>query len=605
MKKAFLLFLMGLLISVTGFGDDNGAAGSINSRIRRIAEQGNIVHPEEIIPNLYAGSIDYKYPEPEQDVDVYLYNNMDMQGEWEGVLQIGLQSKSQSFDDIPPLNMVLLVDTSASMATQIPHLKDSIALFMEKVRPVDSLSLVGFNDTASVLFPASVMDSPEKRQAFVHAVGSIHSQGDTNIEDGLKSAYDQALVNLKQDAVNAVILVSDGTDLSARRKEEGARSGDIRVSLSWKNHNDLDLHVITPSGERIYYNQKKDSTGGELDVDMNINGETTEPIENIFWQESVAPPVGTYRVLVQNFKFHGDGQTPTPFMVELKNGRSIQSFESQVNGMGNSSAVEVCSFQYSGDEQAQTFQIIESYQEQSISISTLGIGDDFDAELMRTLAEEAQGSARFLTNSEVLMDIFGSDVEFERLAVPLARNLTVELAFLSGVEILEADGATIVEDRLFYDVPILNAGDYRTFLTRYRLPSFDTDTPQTVELASLTMKAGEETIQQKTFAISLAQASHADPTAAYSSALLRFAENLKQIGEIYYQDKDQAAALQKTRESAAEIDAADQHELFADESFILARYVDILTRKTETTAPPPPRKSIMSTDVGKTSWRFK
>jgi Ca-activated chloride channel family protein len=600
MKKAVLLFLMGLLISVTGFGDDNGAAGSINSRIKRIAEQGNIVYPEEIIPNLYVGSIDYKYPEPEQDVGVYLYNNMDTKRE--GVLQIGLQSKSQSFDDIPPLNMVLLVDTSTSMATQIPRLKDSMMLFMEKVRPVDALSLVGFNDTATVLFPSSAMDSPEKKQAFVDAVGGIHPQGGTNIEAGIEAAYDQALVNLQQDAVNAVILVSDGTDLSARRREEGARSGDIRVSLSWKNRNDLDLYVITPDGERIYYGNTHDSTGGELDVDMNVSGESTEPIENIFWQESAAT-VGTYRVIVQNFNFHGDGQNPTPFMVELKNGKSQQSFESQVNGVGNSSDVEVCSFQYSEDVQAQTFQIIESYKEKNISISTLGIGDDFDAELMRTLAEEAQGSARFLANSEILMDIFGSDVEFERLAIPLSRNLTVELEFLSGVEILEADGAAVVEDRLFYDVPILNTGDYRTFLTRYRLPAFDADPPQTVELASLTMKAGEETIQKKTFVIALAEASPKDPTVAYSSALLRFAENLKQIGEIYYQDKDQAAALQKTLESAAEIDAAENHELFADESFILARYVDILTPKTETNDPPP-RKSIMSNGVGKTSWRF-
>jgi Ca-activated chloride channel family protein len=600
MEKAVLLFLMGLLISVTVFGDDNDAAGSINSRIKRIAEQGNIVHPEEIIPNLYVGSIDYKYPEPEQDVGVYLYNNMDTKRE--GILQIGLQSKSQSFDDIPPLNMVLLVDTSTSMATKTPRLKDSMTLFMEKVRPVDSLSLVGFNDTATVLFPSSAMDSPEKRQAFVNAVGDIQPQGGTNIEAGIEAAYDQALVNLKPDAVNAVILVSDGTDLSARRKEEGARSGDIRVSLSWKNRNDLDLHVITPSGERIYYGNTQDSTGGELDVDMNVSGESIVPIENIFWQESAAP-VGTYHVLVQNFNFHGDGQNPTPFMVELKNGKSQQSFESQVNGVGDSSAVEVCSFQYSEDAQAQTFQIIDSYKEQNISISTLGIGDDFDAELMRALAEEAQGSARFLANSEILMDIFGSDVEFERLAVPLARNLTMELEFLPGVEILEADGAAVVEDRLFYDVPILNAGDYRTFLTRYRLPAFGRRPPQTVELASLTMKAGEETIQKKTFVISLAEATPKDPTVAYSSALLRFAENLKQIGEIYYQDKDQAAALQKTLESAAEIDAAEHYELFADESFILARYVDILTPKTETNDPPP-RKSIMSTGVGKTSWRF-
>lgn len=593
-----------MLIAV--FGNDRGAVSSINSRIRRIAEQGNIVRPEEIIPDLYAGSIDYKYPEPEQNIGVYLHNSADtMKSGQEGVLQIGLKSKSQSFDGIPAFNMVILVDTSVSMTAQIPQFKESMALLVKKVRPIDSLSLVGFNDTASVLFPADFMDAPEKKQLFINAAGDIHPQGGTNIEEGLNAALEQALVNLKHDVVNIVILISDGTDLSARLNEEGARSGDIRVSLSWKNRNDLDLHVITPGGEHIYYGSKKDSTGGELDVDMNVSGETTDPIENIFWQEARAP-IGTYRAFVQNFNFHGERQDPTLFKVELKNGKSIQHFEGQTNGAGNMSSVEVCSFEYSGDDQAQTFQIVAHYKEKNVSISTLGIGNDFNAELMRVLAEEAYGASRFLPNSEVMIDIFGSDVEFERLAIPAARNLTMELEFLSGIEVFESTGATIAENRLSYEASVLNTGDYRTFLTRYRLPAFAEDSPRTVKLVTLTVKADGETVQEKTLDITLAETSREDPLVLYSSGMLRFAENLKKIGEIYHQDKDPSAALQKTQESAAEIDAVKRKlnnpSAFVDESFILARYVSILNGKIDDSLSP--KKSIMSTDRGTMSRRF-
>lgn len=33
----------------------------------------------------------------------------------------------------------------------------------------------------------------------------------------------------------------------------GAKSGDVQVSLIWHNVNDLDLHVVTPSGEHIFF----------------------------------------------------------------------------------------------------------------------------------------------------------------------------------------------------------------------------------------------------------------------------------------------------------------------------------------------------------------
>ncbi len=77
----------------------------------------------------------------------------------------------------------------------------------------------------------------------------------------------------------------------------GVGSGDIQVSLSWDTLTDVDLHVFTPASEHIYYGNRSDSTGGQLDLDSNpscsfdnVNN------ENIFWGEGRAP-VGEYRVV--------------------------------------------------------------------------------------------------------------------------------------------------------------------------------------------------------------------------------------------------------------------------------------------------------------------
>ena len=105
---------------------------------------------------------------------------------------------------------------------------------------------------------------------------------------------------------------------------------DIRASLLWNNRNDLDLHVQTPGGEHIYFGSKRATCGGELDVDRNVNGETTKPVENTRWARGTARP-GRYRVWVRNYAFHEPKREPTPFKVELEVNGRIEHFEATIS----------------------------------------------------------------------------------------------------------------------------------------------------------------------------------------------------------------------------------------------------------------------------------
>ena len=119
-------------------------------------------------------------------------------------------------------------------------------------------------------------------------------------------------------------------ELTRRLQREGAKTGDVQLSLLWNNYNDLDIHCIDPSGEEIYYSHKQAQSGGELDVDMNAGGpRSNEPVENIYWPGGGAPK-GKYRVFVNHYANHGNAD-PTAFTVGvLVEGRS-QEFSGSIS----------------------------------------------------------------------------------------------------------------------------------------------------------------------------------------------------------------------------------------------------------------------------------
>jgi hypothetical protein len=96
----------------------------------------------------------------------------------------------------------------------------------------------------------------------------------------------------------------DVTDAIKERvkKAGGNVEGDVRISLSWHNSDDLDLSVNRSGHGEISYSQKS-ALGGHLDVDMNAYGPKDDhnPVENIFWTRKSDIKPGTYNIVVNQF----------------------------------------------------------------------------------------------------------------------------------------------------------------------------------------------------------------------------------------------------------------------------------------------------------------
>jgi hypothetical protein len=62
------------------------------------------------------------------------------------------------------------------------------------------------------------------------------------------------------------------------------KGGDVQVSISWDTVDDIDLHVVAPDGEEVYYGHRAAThSSGALDLDSNVGCNPGPQNENIYW----------------------------------------------------------------------------------------------------------------------------------------------------------------------------------------------------------------------------------------------------------------------------------------------------------------------------------
>jgi hypothetical protein len=115
-----------------------------------------------------------------------------------------------------------------------------------------------------------------------------------------------------------------------RARREGARSGRVQIILAWDDRNDLDLVMICPNGERLFFDHRQ-ACGAVLDVDRNAGNSALSPtpVENIVFAAEPAP--GRYRIIVWHFQNNPPAPASSPYRVTVKReGRPDQVFTGRV-----------------------------------------------------------------------------------------------------------------------------------------------------------------------------------------------------------------------------------------------------------------------------------
>lgn len=183
------------------------------------------------------------------------------------LIRIGLKGKTIPRDELPPSNIVLLVDVSGSMSSpdKLELLKEGFRLLIGEFTEKDNVAIVTYAGSAGVVLQPTPGDHKEN---IIEAINSLGSGGSTAGAQGIITAYELALNNFIEGGNNRVIIGTDG-DFNV-----GPSSQDELVDLIEKNR-DFGIFLTVLGVGRGNLND------GMLEQIANNGNGTYEYIDNI------------------------------------------------------------------------------------------------------------------------------------------------------------------------------------------------------------------------------------------------------------------------------------------------------------------------------------
>lgn len=233
------------------------------SNVRRFLTQNqkpvkDAVRIEELI-----NYFDYDYPQPTNGnpFSVTIEGDKCPWNEKHNLVLVGLKGENLNDKQIPPSNLVFLLDVSGSMdePNKLPLVKKSFKYLVENLRPVDRIAIVVYAGAAGVVLEST---SGDKKETIISSIDRLQAGGSTAGGEGINLAYAIAKKNLIKGGNNRVILATDGdfnigasSDAEMVRLIEEKRKDGIFLSIlgvGMGNYKDSKMEKIADAGNGNY-----------------------------------------------------------------------------------------------------------------------------------------------------------------------------------------------------------------------------------------------------------------------------------------------------------------------------------------------------------------
>ncbi|MEM1241495.1 MAG: VWA domain-containing protein [Cyanobacteria bacterium P01_H01_bin.26] len=107
--------------------------------------------------------------------------------------------------------VVVVVDTSGSMeGSKLPAVQNTLQTYVNALGPKDQVALIDFD--SDIRTPVLVDGTPEGKARGLQFIAGLRADGGTRLYDSALAARNWLSANLKADAINAVLILTDGED---------------------------------------------------------------------------------------------------------------------------------------------------------------------------------------------------------------------------------------------------------------------------------------------------------------------------------------------------------------------------------------------------------
>jgi Ca-activated chloride channel family protein len=181
------------------------------ANVRRFLNAGQLPPKDAVRLEELVNYFPYAYPLPQGDVPFGVSTELAVTP-WNPqtrLLRIAIKASDRQLDELPPANLVFLVDVSGSMHRRegLPLVQATLRLLVDQLRPQDRVSLVTYAGDSRVVLDSTSGSEKAKIRA---AIDQLSAGGSTAGESGIQLAYQQAGKYLIDGGINRILLATDG-----------------------------------------------------------------------------------------------------------------------------------------------------------------------------------------------------------------------------------------------------------------------------------------------------------------------------------------------------------------------------------------------------------